>query len=443
MNKKILYLMILVCYGLSMQVVNAQVTQVSKVMAQYEGAFFSKIESISDDYNNDINNLNLFYIETLQKYMQVMQSRGGLYEVKAAQTELARFNSEKTLIAKNVNKEFESLKKVQLAFIDKLETMNYERAEQIIDIYNRIIPALNKYKEQLTKDGNINDAQWVDEKRKEFESSRVYKQAQTSVKMYELTHDIKELAEPEAPVAETQPQPVVNHNVISKVEDESAVVIDPTIHGAIKLHFSKTFPKGHVREYKRMGLSTRTDVNSSALSIIGYNKDLEDNEKDTWPWAKKFRFQMSSISSKKDYNNCFIVIQYFGSAKTSRRNTTGTFSINPGVGMTRTSIVSLGFQIVQIPTPLTNSRVFLDMPTFPEIEAEAWNTTSYLALDTIINYDFYGIIVSIYGEDNNLIYQKCSIDGLRNMARSMPPISHRHIRNPENFRITPAAIPMN
>ena len=430
--------MVLVCYGFSIQIVHAQVTQVSKVMAQYENAFFSKIESISDDYNNDIGNLNLFYIETLQKYMQVMQSRGGLYEVKAAQTELARFNSEKTLIAKNVNKEFDSLKKVQLAFIDKLETINYERAEEFIDIYNRIIAALNKYKEQLTKDGNINDAQWVDEKRKEFESSRVYKQAKTSVKMYELTHDIKVLCEPETPVAESQPIPVVNHNVAENVDDESAVVIDPTIHGAIELHFSKTFPTGHVKKYKRLGLSTRTDVNSSALSIIAYSHDLEDDEKGTWSWAKKFRFQMNSISSKKDYNNCFIVIQYFGSEKTSRRDLTGSFSINPGAGMSRTTIATLGFQIIQIPTPLTNSRVFLDMPTFPEIEAEPWNTTSYFSLHDINIYEFYGIIVSIYDADNKLIYQKCSIDGLRNMARSMPPIAYRYIRNPVNFKITTA-----
>ena len=63
MNKKILYLMILVCYGLSMQVVNAQVTQVNKVMAQYEDAFFSKIESISEDYNNDISNLIRFILK--------------------------------------------------------------------------------------------------------------------------------------------------------------------------------------------------------------------------------------------------------------------------------------------------------------------------------------------------------------------------------------------
>jgi len=437
MNKKILYLMVLICYGFSIQIVNAQVTQVSKVMAQYEDAFFTKIESISEDYNNDINNLDSFYIETLQKYMQFMQSRGSLYEVKAAQTELTRFTSEKTLIAKNVNKEFESLKKIQLAFIDKLETINYGRAEEIIDIYNRIIAALDKYKEQLTRDGNINDAQWVDEKRKEFESSRVYKQSQTSVKMFKLTHDIAELAEQETPAVESQPTPGLNNEVAENAEDSSDVVIDPKIHGAIKLHFSKTLPTGHIKDYKRLSLSTRTDLNSAALSIIGYCKDLEDEEKGTWSWAKKFRFQMNSLTSKKDYNDCFIVIQYFGSFKSSRDTHTGNFSRTIGTSVSR---ANLGFQIIQIPTPLTNSRLFLDMPSFPETKAEPWNTTSYLAKRNLNMYEFYGIIVSIYDEDNNLIYQKCSTDGLRDMARSVPPIAYRYIRKPENFKITTAPV---
>jgi hypothetical protein len=416
--------MVLVCYGFSIQIVHAQVTQVSKVMAQYENAFFSKIESISDDYNNDIGNLNLFYIETLQKYMRVMQSRGSLYEVKEAQAELKRFTSEKTLIVKNVNTEFETLKKIQLACIDKIDEINFQKSEEIVALYNKIIPALNKYKEQLTKEGNFNDAQRVDEKRKEFESSRVYKQAQTSIKMYEITHDIKELVEKETPVEERQPTPVVNHNVIEKVENESDVVIDPTIHGAIKLHFSKTFPPGHVKKYKRFNLPTRTDVNSAALSIIGYNKDLEDEEKGRWAWAKKFRFQINSISSKIDYNDCFIVVQYFGSHKFSRRNSA--------------EIVTLGFQIVQIPAPLNNSRLFLDMPTFPEIEDEPWNSTSRFKEKTLNTFSFYGIIVSIYNAENKLIYQKCSIDGLRNMARNVPPIKARHIRNLGNFKISPA-----
>jgi len=437
MNKKILYLMVLICYGFSIQIVNAQVTQVSKVMGQYEDAFFNKIESISNDYNNDIAKFNLFYIETLQKYMQFMQSRGSLYEVKAAQAELTRFNSEQTLIAKNINKEFESLKKIQLAFMDKLEAINYGRAEEIIDIYNKIIAALDKYKEQLTREGNINDAQWVDEKRKEFESSRVYKQAQTSIKMYEITHDIKELAEPETPVEESQPTLVENHNVVEKVDDESDVVIDPEIHGAIKIDFTKTVPSGHIKEYKRFGLSTRTDLNSAALSIIGFIKDLEDDEKDTWAWAKKFRFQMNSLTSKKDYNDCFIVIQYFGSFKSSRDTHTGNFSRTIGTSVSR---ANLGFQIIQIPTPLTNSRLFLDMPSFPETKAEPWNTTSYLAKRNLNMYEFYGIIVSIYDEDNNLIYQKCSTDGLRDMARSVPPIAYRYIRKPENFKITTAPV---
>ncbi len=439
MNKNILYLMILICYGFSIQIVNSQVTQVSSVMAQYEDAFFNKIESISNDYNNEINTMNSFYIETLQKYMQVMQSRGELYEVKAAQEEIARFNSEKILIAKNVNKKFDSLKKIQLAFIDKLETINYDKSKEIIDIYNRIISALNKYREQLTKEGNINDAQWVDEKRKEFEISRVYKQAQTSVKMYDLTHDIQELQEPESLVEEENAAPVLNNNVTTDDSESSDVVIDPAIHGAIQLDFSKTFPSGHIREYKRIGLSTRTDLNSAALSVIAYCKDLENEEKGTWQWAKKFRFQINSISSKRDYDNCFIVVQYFGSARTVRR-ATGSLAQTPRVGSIRTTITNLGFQIVQIPTPLTNSRVFLDMPTFPEIEAEPWNTTSYLSLNDINNNDFYGIIVSIYDENNILIYQKCSIDGLRNMARNTPPIAYSNIRNPVNFKITPAPL---
>jgi hypothetical protein len=438
MNKKILYLMILVCYGFSIQIVNSQVTQVSSVMAQYEDAFFSKIESISTEYNNEIRNLNSFYIETLQKYMQVMQSRGELYEVKAAQEEIARFNSEKILIAKNVNKEFDSLKKVQLDFIDKLETINYDRSKEIVDIYNRIISALDKYKEHLTKDGNINDAQWVDEKRKEFEISRVYKQAQTSVKMYKLTHDIEVIDEPETPVAESQPTPLLNNEVLEDAEEPSEVVVDPAIHGAIELHFSKTFPDGHIKEYKRIGLSTRTDLNSAALSVSGYCKDLDDEEKGTWQWAKKFRFQINSITSKKDYNNCFIVVQYFGTARTVRRSMTRNLALNSRIGSNRTTIRSLGFQIVQIPTPLTNSRIFLDMPTFPEIEAEPWNTTSYLSLNDINHNDFYGIIVSIYDEDNSLIYQKCSVDGLRSMARNNPPIDYRNIREPQNFKITTA-----
>ena len=120
MNKKILYLMVLVCYGFSIQIVNAQVTQVSKVMAQYEDAFFSKIESISDNYNNDIGNLNLFYIETLQKYMRVMQSRGALMRSKKLRLNLKDLLLKKHLLQKMLIQNLKHSKRYNWSVLTKL-----------------------------------------------------------------------------------------------------------------------------------------------------------------------------------------------------------------------------------------------------------------------------------------------------------------------------------
>jgi hypothetical protein len=424
-RKKTLGLLLLALLGFCTQI-NAQVTQASKVMAQYEDAFFKKIETISTDYKTNMNNFNSFYLETLQKYMQVMKSRGALYEVQAAQAEINRFSTEKTLIAKDVNTEFDTFKKIQLACIDKIDAIDLQKSQEVVALYNKIIPALDKYKEQLTKEGNLNDAQWVDEKQKEFENSKFFKQAQTSIKMYEITHNTDKIGLQETVVQE-EPQVPVSNNTAKDEEVAADTIIDPAIYGTIKIHHSKTTPRGHTREYKRFNLSSRTDLNSSALSVTAFTKNLEDNEIDRWPWARKFRLQINALTSKTDYNDCFIVVKYFGARKTAKRKAGG-------------SALNLGYQIVQIPTPLTNSRLFLDMPTFPKVEAESWSPTSHLIGYNLDLYEFYGIIVSIYDADNKLIYQKASSDGLRPYARSVPPIKVLNIRDPEKYKVLPTPI---
>ncbi len=434
-NKNLQKISLALFMGFSTCLVTAQVTQVSKIMAQYEDAFFNKIEEISDNYNKKVNYLNAQYMDRLHRDIIAMKSRGALYEVKAAQDEIARFGKDNQLLAKNVNKEFDSLKQVQLACIAKMDQVNYEKSKEIVCIYSRVIDALNRDKDLLTKNGDVNDALWVDEKRKEFEGSRAFKQAQTSVNIYELTHTIEKQVEESTPeVADTPQQQPQQNMTAAQDEVEAAKPLDPAIYGALKIDHSKTYPQGHIKEYKRLGLNSRTDVNSSAVALTAYEKDLSPDERGNWQWAKKIRFQINSNTSRRDYYNTFMVVRYFGSNRPS-----GTTSNINGFGIRaapRTTIITeIGWQIIMIPEPLTNSRMFLDFPAFPEIEAEPWNSTSSLLSRTIDQYNFFGIIVSVYDADNNLIYQKASNDGLSPYARPKPHISIKAIRNPQNFRI--------
>ena len=432
-NKNIQKISLAILVGFSTCLVISQVTPVSKTMAQYEDAFFNKIEDIADKYKKTVNDFSAQYVDTLQRYIVVMKNDGSLYEVKAAQNEVVRFRREKQLLAKNVNTEFDSLKQLQLTCIAKMDQANYEKSKEIVSIYSRIIDALNRYKDQLTQSGDVNDALWVDEKRKEFEGGRAFKQAQTSVNLYELTHKIEKEVEESAPkVADTPQQPQEKMHIVHDDVDNAIVDLDPEIYGALKIDHAKITPKGHVKEYKRLGLTSRTDVNSSSVNLIVYEKELSPDERDDWPWAKKIRLQISSNSSKKDYSDTFIFIQYFVKSKAARRTTANGFA---RVGPSRTTIRELGWQIIMIPEPLTNSRMFVDFPAFPEIEAEPWNSTSFLGNERYVSDNFLGIMVSIYDADNNLIYQRASNAALRPFARARPHISSKAIRNPQNFQI--------
>jgi outer membrane murein-binding lipoprotein Lpp len=102
-NKNLQKISLALFMGFSTCLVTAQVTQVSKIMAQYEDAFFNKIEEISDNYNKKVNYLNAQYMDRLHRDIIAMKSRGALYEVKAAQDEIARFGKDNQLLAKNVN----------------------------------------------------------------------------------------------------------------------------------------------------------------------------------------------------------------------------------------------------------------------------------------------------------------------------------------------------
>lgn len=132
------------------------------------------LDNINADYGMKYATLADNYTASLANLQRKVQAAGDLDNLKVVMAEMERFSEEKKVTENNFKNAFLDLKKLQITFASAADRLNFDKAKKIVILTEPYEKNLSTLQSNLTKQGNIDDANRIQEERQKVQQDKNY-----------------------------------------------------------------------------------------------------------------------------------------------------------------------------------------------------------------------------------------------------------------------------
>ena len=399
----------------------ASADEVAPLRAIYE----QHLEAIQAEHKEQSGAWPAQYRQALLRLQARFQQGGSLDGWSTAKKELERFDAEGDIPRTPPAALPEPIRVLQSQFADLTRKSSIETSLRVIDLSEKYADRLVALKRELTRKGAMEDALTVDAEIKRVRSSAPVSSAEFEVAAYEAEQArlAAEEAAREAPPDE-EPRPQGDPSGPAA----GAPDLDSTSGGVTVFEPGETPPRERGLLFKRSSLHT-TDhcplVRPVSLSVATCTQRDVSSSTDAY-YSSSTTSKSSSIihrarvsvrASVRDteLQDLLLTVQFF--AKDASRS----------AGKIEPMLVSV--KRACIPT-LSNQSVHIDFPPVSVSNSSYSYYSSYSSSSSSRSgREFYGLIVSVFGPDGQMLYQAATVSHLKATARAaVPRLSREDLR---------------
>lgn len=365
-------------------------------------SYVSAQGDVAADYNEAMDKLVAQYRQALEAYRKQRQQAGALEDTTVILREQERLKNERSLPAEagGAHKGLAALQKPFIqAQVRCLDQKDSSLRKLVLDYAVR----LEAGKKALTIAGQIDEAVAADEELKAVKSSSEWKVAEAAAAANAAEPDAAHAEPHERPLASAEPP---EYQMSGRCRLYSGV--PPALSGVdlktVALHQTEMGRLGALNFAAMIGEQSRTE----RFRITGYNVITNSRETDS---VFYIRVQMKPISGRPDVTNAHVVVQYFvrPAIKGSKNVPPQEFALEyAGVDRLGTKQMTVDFP------PLTIHKAV--------VERSALNPYSkrFDKVSFERGFEYYGVLVTVFGSDQSVIYQAGSNPNLDSFARTTP-----------------------